>query len=565
MAKIDDLIEEARKGSADAMLSLGCAYADGQIVPHDYSQAVTWFERAAGLGIPSAFLELAVAYEYGLGYEKNYEKSFMKYMKAAHVLKCPIPLTIRGHVPTKNMCSDGYKGVLALAEAGFAHSMYYLGVKYNTSTREAQRDFILAAKWMGQAAELDYPPAVVSYSGMRINSHGQLMSGKEVTQWMLKAYEYDKSNAKSIAYFFRPNNRFNEYLAKIFSGESLGVQPDKQTEDKWEKLWNEQHLDKIFWKAVSGNSWSAQELASKYSSGSDGAPKDKDEALKWFQRSRSNRVLSSMYLSGSGVPRDEIKGFDYFLKACQGYGYEYCEEDPRSFDWAVALIAQGHLDDYSDDELFKWLQRHTISVNTKYDFRFVFENLNDVSPEKISWWKKRILDITKLQYEALKISAEAGNAKAQYWYAHTFKRYKGRAGISLKWILKSAEQGYVLAQFVAGLYYGSGLGAPIDTKLCLKWLTLASKQGLHKAQLDLIRILSGNCLAEGGYPQRHDPADVIDFVEAYAWYLVASEGQFDVDTLRFHESHVKDLSSEDLARAFKRADELKKQIIIYSR
>jgi len=38
MGKIEDLIEEARTGSADAMMSLGCAYADGQIVPHHYSQ-----------------------------------------------------------------------------------------------------------------------------------------------------------------------------------------------------------------------------------------------------------------------------------------------------------------------------------------------------------------------------------------------------------------------------------------------------------------------------------------------------------------------------------------------
>jgi TPR repeat protein len=43
MGKIEDLLDEARKGSADAMMSLGCAYADGQIVPHDYSQAVIWF------------------------------------------------------------------------------------------------------------------------------------------------------------------------------------------------------------------------------------------------------------------------------------------------------------------------------------------------------------------------------------------------------------------------------------------------------------------------------------------------------------------------------------------
>jgi len=34
MEKMDDLLAEARKGSADAMLALGCAYADGVVVPH---------------------------------------------------------------------------------------------------------------------------------------------------------------------------------------------------------------------------------------------------------------------------------------------------------------------------------------------------------------------------------------------------------------------------------------------------------------------------------------------------------------------------------------------------
>lgn len=57
--------------------------------------------------------------------------------------------------------------------------------------------------------------------------------------------------------------------------------------------------------------------------------------------------------------------------------------------------------------------------------------------------------------------------------------------IAVRWIRKSAEQGYARAQTGLGLLYENGLGVPKDYALALSWLRRAADQGYCVAQNEL--------------------------------------------------------------------------------
>jgi TPR repeat protein len=542
MGKIDDLIEEARKGSADAMMSLGCAYADGQIVPHDYSQAVTWFERALRLGKLDALLELAVAYEYGLGHDRDNDEAFELYMRAAGFLKSPFPFAIRGHVLTKNLCSHDHKGILALADAGYAHAMYYLADKdYEDQNYYEKRDRY--EKWMSKAAELDYPLAVVAFAYPFSYHYKNPPSQLERLNRDLAAFKYHPPTALSISDYYE---------------HGWGVEPNKVLAAKWKKAWDEQHLEKIKWDLISGDSVSGL-LADKLF----------EEDTKYLEiaamhgSSSAYLQLTYFYLNGAysnltDVPKDKAKAIDFFIKTCNQSISATHDGLPPTFYWSVKFIAEGHLDNLDDVELLDWFQKITVSYQDysgpmNHGFR-----TNKLLDDKIiEWQKARIGRLMKSQSELLKKKVENGNAEAQFYYSYNFKRYKKRAGNCLKWLLKSAEQGFVNAQYRVGLCYAKGDGAPIDSRECLKWLLKAAMQGQTEAQRELVRLYCGHFLRTGGDPLKEDPIDIKDYVEALAWDIVSCDYTGRLD---FYKDDKEKLSADDLAKAYRRAKEIKAAI-----
>ena len=543
MGKIEDLIEEARMGSADAMMSLGCAYADGQIVPHDYSQAVIWFERALRLGNLNALLELAVAYEYGLGFDRDNDEAFELYMRAAGFLKSPLPFAIRGHVLTKNLCSHDHKGILALAEAGYAHAMYFLADKdyENQNYFEKEERF---EKWMRKAAELDYPIAVVAFARPFAFHYKNPPSRTEQLNRDLEAHKYEPSNARSISDCY-------EY--------GLGVELNKVLAAKWKKVWDEQHLEKLKWNLLSGGPASSDLF--------DNLDKDKQKFLQIAAKNGSSKAcldLAYFYLNGTymkitGVTKDKAKSLDYFIKACKYNISDNGDGVSTTFYFAVKFIAEGHLDHFDDKELLSWLQGITVYYQDySGPMNHGFRTKKPVSGEKMEWQKKRIARLMKSQCDLLKKNAESGNAEAQFYYSSNFKRYKKRSGHSLKWLLKSAEQGFAFAQYRAAMCYASGDGAPIDSKECLKWLLKAAMQGMVSAQQNLVRLYTGNFLTTGRDPLKDDPIEIKDHVEALAWDIISCDR---LRGLNFYKKDWDRLTSDDLAKAYRRADEFRQQIL----
>ena len=111
-------------------------------------------------------------------------------------------------------------------------------------------------------------------------------------------------------------------------------------------------------------------------------------------------------------------------------------------------------------------------------------------------------------------SAEQGNVIAQYNLGVCYESGRGVPRSykeAVKWYLKSAEQGNARAQCNLGCCYESGLGVPRSYEEAVKWYLKSAEQGDARAQCNL-----GYCYDEGlGVPQSYE--------EAVKWYLKSAE------------------------------------------
>ena len=93
------------------------------------------------------------------------------------------------------------------------------------------------------------------------------------------------------------------------------------------------------------------------------------------------------------------------------------------------------------------------------------------------------------EFFSLLQDAEQGNAEAQCMIANSFYFGEGLTQQDYKkaveWWSKAAEQEYAPAQYVLGIAYIEGKGAPQDYKTAIQWLQKSAEQGNQDAQIKL--------------------------------------------------------------------------------
>lgn len=581
------LLEQAKDGKSQAQLELGRLHAEGRGVPYDLEEALAWFVKAADRDLPEAVLEVALAHEYGLGTDRDYDAAFSTYMQAARLRQEPLPFSIRGLVLTQNLCLDKHRGQLALAEAGYAHACwsFVYGPKRKVNPpikvkhgkpwlkREAE-----VGKWTRRAAMLGYPPAFIDMTCIINRGEGEPGDAAKLLGWYIKACRHDESVAKMIADKHEPA----ELFAGIQGAEAAVAASDLAA---WKQIWMNRHQERRETRAASRPIDGYQNRGDMFFNGKEGASPDYIEAVKWYLRAAklgcewSMGQLAKIYLNGLGVAHDAAKGFEWLDRQ---FSVTFCNgtkivDQRLIFHWALRPIVEGHLDHLDEDQLFAWLQARTHAfepacgaLSGGYDmtrsstaanhvckaFRpdaFVKGNLDEATRKVVSIRVKRIKRLLARQEAAMIARAEDGDAPSQFCYAASFKRYKNRSGMALRWLLKSAEQGYSPAQHEVAKAYADGDGAPVSVDEARRWFKAASLSGHTWAQGAYIRVLAGT-YCWGDYPKSPErvPSNE-DLFEAYAWSIVAKE--------RANESDVwLKYSPEQILAAYRRADEIRREI-----
>ena len=600
MAIPKKLLDKAKAGRGQAQLEVGRLYADGSAGHYDLEEAFEWFEKAASQDLPEALLEVALAKEYGLGTDREYEVAFSAYMRASRIHKVPLPFTIRGLVLTQNLCLEKHRGQLALAEAGYAHAQWsfvYGPKRKGNPTHEANQEKWLkrkaeAKKWTRRAAMLGYPPAFIDMSCLLNRGEGEPGDEENLLGWYLDALARDRSVARLITSFNRPMSA--DWFSRRAESGATGASYNTASIAAWNKVWHESRhaQDKSDPEAVSAEA--AKGLGDKCYRGDRGIAPDYVAAQKWYSRAAelgcqwSMGQLARIFLNGLGVPRDATKGFAWLDRQ---FSTVYCNGtkivDQRVlFHWALRPVVEGHMDHLSEEQLFAWLQARThafertcgaLSGNYELTENAVAANhvckafrpdlsvvgkLDEATRKVVGVRVKRITRLMARQEAAMIARAEAGDAPSQFWYAKFFRRYKKRSGFALRWLLKSAEQGYAPAQYEVAKAYADGDGAPVSEAEARKWFRAASQSGHACAHREYISVLAG--LYEwGDYPKTPErSASPEDLFEAYAW-SIATERRSPTFTWQMGYKPLvpwTKYSPEQVVAAYRRADEIRREM-----
>lgn len=150
--------------------------------------------------------------------------------------------------------------------------------------------------------------------------------------------------------------------------------------------------------------------------------------------------------------------------------------------------------------------------------------------------------------------AEKGEASAQYVLGRLYWAKPSQSVFvardpekAVKWYIKAAEQGVVLAQSSLGYIYLFGEGIPKDYGESVKWFRKAAEQGDASGQIGL-----GLSYGNGkGVPE--------DLVEAYAWLNLASAKRAGNAT-ELRDQFEKKLTPSQIKSAHERTRLLLKQI-----
>jgi TPR repeat protein len=185
----------AEQGDANAQFKLGFDYANGEGVPHDYTQAALWWRKAAEQGNGGAQYNLGWLYEYGHGVPQDYSEAVVWYRKSA--------------------------------EQGLADAQNKLGVM-NYVGRGVSQDYTQAVNWWRKAAEQGFAVAQYNLGGMYQVGHGVPQDYSEAYFW------YDVAAAGKLDRQEDAAKRRDE-LASHLTAEELTLVQDRA------KKWFETH------------------------------------------------------------------------------------------------------------------------------------------------------------------------------------------------------------------------------------------------------------------------------------------------------------------------------------
>lgn len=155
-----DLVERDLKTTEQAdpevQFNLGRMYDMGQGVPENYTEALTWYRKAAEQGHSLAQLSLGTMYFLGRGVTQNYTEAVKWFRKAAEQGNSFAQFSLgRMHYEGKGVTQNyakASKWFRKAAEQGDSFAQFYLGFMYSQGYGVPLRNFVQAYMWFNLAA-----------------------------------------------------------------------------------------------------------------------------------------------------------------------------------------------------------------------------------------------------------------------------------------------------------------------------------------------------------------------------------------------------------------------------
>jgi TPR repeat protein len=348
------------------------------------------------------------------------------------------------------------------AQSGSAEAQYMLGRAYYLGYGVA-RDLIETVKWYKKAAEQNYALAESGLSHLYLDGEGVAKDVTEAGRWLQKAAEHGHAVSQfTLALVLEQQGKFAEAavwhrkaaeqdLANaqnalgFYYDQGKGVSQDYKQAARWYRK-----------AADNGDANAQSNLGTLYTQGN-GVDRDYKEAARLFRLSADQgwaagqANLAGLYITGQGVPRDLVSAYMWCSLAASTV--------PECKNGLAAIAAQ-----MKPEEIEQAKRRTEDWSRTHRQMREARSGVYIKAPEKA--------DDPAKEYRA---AAESGDPKAQSLLGEVYYR-AGNYGEALKWLRKSAEQGYSFGQYNLGVMYLEGSGVAKNESESVKWFTRAAEQ-----------------------------------------------------------------------------------------
>jgi len=367
---LDQLKSRAENGDANAQTTLGMRYAMGDGVLQDFSEAITWWQRAIKKNNAEAQFNLGLLYFLGKGVKQDYriasewfrKSADQKFTKGEYYLGL---LYAKGWGVGQQMEFASQLFERAAAQ-GYGPAIHDLGVLYETGKgvlADPQHSTALFRK----AAEQGYAPAQVVMGTRYLRGNTVPQSRSEALTWYRKAADQGDADGQFIVGLFYENGwevqadlaqAASWYTKAADQGQArarfslgllyvrgTGVQPDPKRAFSLFLAAAEQGdadaqnaagiayedgigtekngLESVGWyrkAAEQGQSAAQFHLGYQYAIGI-ALKRDDAEAISWFRKSAeqgnpsAQNALGVCYEKGQGVPTDQRQSVEWYRKA----------------------------------------------------------------------------------------------------------------------------------------------------------------------------------------------------------------------------------------------------------
>lgn len=469
-----DLLQKAESGNADAQATIATKYKYGTEVEKNLEKAFYWFHKAAVQGNVKSQLNLGYMFYNGKGTPKNLDSALYWHKQAA----------AQGNAE-------------AMDQIGFLHGFF--GFK----------DYATAAIWYEKAFNNGHTSSATSLADL-------YEQGKGVPKSLDKAKYWYEQCAKT---------GFNGCQEKLDQLTDVAASKPENATDKGNQTTSNKVTTATKQAPISTTkkSLEAKELLSK---AQDLANEDNFiEAFNYVEQAallgdaEGQFLYGGMLIRGQGTPKEDEKGFIWINKSAnQGYseamaGLGYCFESGlgvnkdfgKAVEWYLKAAEKGHVQsqDYIGD---CYNEGKGVAQNRKEAVKWYIKACENGDKETCA--KLQIEDFIEPNYPVREIPTNQAND--YYTQAQHFQN-QNEHNKELIFLLKASVQNHLQALTRLGYMNAIGVGIENDDERAFAYYKKAATRGWPEAQ-----VFYADCYENGyGTPK--------NIAKAEEWYLKAAK------------------------------------------
>ncbi len=287
-------------GNTPAQRQLAQRYERGVDVPADSALAAKWFGSAAEGGDPVSQNQMAALLEEGMAVEKDPEKALSLYRLAAeqgnYVAMANLGRLYENGIAVAQNLEEAAKWYGKAAASGHAGAQHNLGMMY-LEGRGVQKNEALAAEFFQQAATQGFGPSQANLARMFVDGAGLGGDLVKAGYWYSQAAQSGLEEAKEF----------------VQDASTNCISAPKNTPGR--------EADCFI--AAGAGLPNAQFYVGTYYDAGHIVSQNKEEAVRWFQRSAeqghilAQAMLGKAFAEGAGIARDPVQAYAWLSLAAQ--------------------------------------------------------------------------------------------------------------------------------------------------------------------------------------------------------------------------------------------------------